>query len=160
MFLTAYGSKPRVSSPVGSPEYQEVSVRFSPDGNMSLKPGKIRNRQTEINSYKEACDVNNLVRRYENGDQLALLRDNTGAYADLTQMPQNIHEAQKLSRNVENLYNSMGDDIKSKYANVGEFAEAFSSQDKFSEFCDHARSCVVKRAEPYQKKKEEVKSDA
>lgn len=159
MFLTAYSDKPRVSSPVGSPEYQEVSVRFSPDGNMSLKLGKIRNRQTEINSYKEGCDVNNLVRRYENGDQLALLRDNTGAYADLSQMPQNIHEAQKLSRNVENLYNSMGDDIKSKYANVGEFAEAFSSQDKFNDFVKHARGCIEKRTEPY-KKPAEVKSDA
>lgn len=159
MFLTAYGPKKKASTPVGSSEYREYRVKFSPDGNLKLEAGELKNRQMQINSYKESCIVSNLVKRYENGDQLALLRDNTGVYCDLSQMPKDIHEAQKLSRNVENLYNSMGDDIKSKYANVGEFAEAFSSQDKFNDFVKHARGCIEKRAEPYKKPKE-VKQDA
>lgn len=145
-FLTAYSPKPKASSPVGNREYVEAHVKFSPDGNLSLEYGKPRDRQTEINSYKESCIVSNLVKRYENGDQLALLRGNPGCFADLSQMPANIHEAQKLSRNVETLYNSLGDDVRANYATLAEFTEAFSTVDKFKDFVKTARTVVNKRA--------------
>lgn len=157
---SAYVSKPPSSTAVGSPEYVECTVKFSPDGNMSLERGQVKNRQAEINSYKESCIVSNLVKRYENGDQLALLRDNTGAYADLSNMPKNIHEAQKLSRSIHSLYDSMGDDIKAKYANVEEFCSAFSTKTNFDEFVSFSRDVVKQRASKVKKPESEVKSDA
>lgn len=151
----------KVTTNVGSPEYVEAIVKFSPDGNMFLEYGKTKNRQDEINSYKAACDVNMLVRRYENGDQLALLRDNTGAFADLSNLPRHIHEAQALSNQVNTLYNSMGADIKARYSNVYDFLEAFSTEVKFKDFCDFSQDVLKKRYDAYQSKnKKEVKSDA
>lgn len=157
--LSAFSSKTKASTCPGASEYVEAVVRFSPDGNMFLEHGKVRDRQSEINSYKEACDVNILIRRYENGDQLALLRDNTGAFADLSTMPKNIHEAERLSKNVNALYSSMGDDIKAKYRDVNEFLGAFSTKSNFEEFCGFAHEIVKKRSESYVKKKED-KPDA
>lgn len=146
-FLTRYSSKPHVGSAVGSPEYQEARVVFSPDGNLSLEYGKVRNRQSEINSYADSCDVNKLVKRYENGDQLALLRDNTGVYADLSKMPKTIHEAQGLMRSIHSLYDHMGDDIKSKYGTLNDFVSAFSTKSAFDEFVGFSRDIVKKRVD-------------
>lgn len=158
--ISAYAPKCRASTVVGSPEYCECSVKFSPDGNMFIERGKVKNRQAEINSYKESCMVANLVKRYENGDQLALLRGNTGAYADLSDLPKNIHEAQKLSRSIHSLYDSMGDDIKAKYANVEEFCTAFSTKSSFDEFVSFSRDVVKQRASKVKKPESEVKSNA
>lgn len=141
----------------GTPIYREARVVFSPDGNMSLEYGKERNRHIEIQSYKDSCDVNNIVKRYENGDQTALLRNNTGVYCDISQMPKNIHEAVKLSRNVDNLYNSMGSDVKALYPNVQSFTEAFSDVQHFDGFLKNAASVVKNRQS---KVKKELKSDA
>lgn len=159
-----FRSKPKIYTPSGSPEYVESHVKFLPDGNMVLEPGKIRNRQAEINSYKASTDVNNLIKRYENGDQLALLRDNTGAYADLSEMPKNIHEAERLSKQIRAVYDSMGSDIKDKYRTVDEFLCAFSTDSNFSDFIHFSQDVVKKRAEKFAKSKDikskEVKSDA
>lgn len=153
-FLTRYDSKSPKPSASGSREYREGKVVFSPDGNLSLELGKVRDRQIEINSYAASCDVNMLVKRYENGDQMALLRSNTGVYADLSQMPKSIHEAQQLSRSIHSLYDSMGDDIKSRYGTLDEFCAAFSTRASFDEFVGFSRECVKKRTESIKKPKQ------
>lgn len=145
-FKTLYSKRSGYRSCSGSPEYKEGRVKFSPDGNLSLEYGKTRNRQVEINSYKAACDVNNLVKRYENGDQLALLRNNTGVYADISELPRNIHEATKLAKDVNAIYDSMGDDVKAKYQNFDEFSSAFSSKAKFNEFLSVVSDVVKSRS--------------
>lgn len=159
VILSAFSkSKIKASTCCGTPEYTESIVRFSPDGNMYLEEGAKRNRQNEINSYKDSCDVNMMIRRYENGDQLALLRDNTGAYADLSTLPKSIHEADKLQKQITSVYNSMGDDIKAQYRTLDEFLCAFSTDSNFAEFCGFANEVVKKRAEKFKSKdkKEEV----
>lgn len=154
-FLTRYDSKSPKPSASGSREYREAKVVFSPDGNLTLEYAKqTRDRQNEINSYAAGCDVNMLVKRYENGDQMALLRSNTGVYADLSQMPKSIHEAQELSRSIHSLYDSMGDDIKSRYGTLDEFCSAFSTKANFDEFVGFSRECVKKRTESIKKLKQ------
>lgn len=152
-FRSAYSGHVRSVTPAGSRFYKEARVVFSPDGNMSLEYTKERDRYIEIQSYKDSCDVNMLVKRYENGDETALLRNHSGVYCDLASMPKNVHEMHQLAHGVEALYQSMGSDIKSFYANSKEFAEAFTTQDKFNEFL----GVVSKRKNTVNK---EDKSDA
>lgn len=161
-FRSAYSHNAARSTAVGSRYYNEGRVIFSPDGNMSLEVGKERDRFTEIQSYKDSCDVNMIIKRYENGDQTALLRSNSGVYCDVSSMPKNIHEAVKLSRSVESMYNSMGDDVKSFYPTLNEFTEAFSSQDKFNSFVKNSQKVIKARAEKFKKAepKKEVTADA
>lgn len=145
IFLSAYSEKCKAATSSGFPEYVEKIVKFSPDGNMYLEDGSTRNRQAEINSYKASCDVNLMIKRYENGDQLALLRDNTGAYCDLSSLPKNIHDATKLRKQIGDLYSSMGDDVKVKYRNLNEFLCAFSTKGNFDEFCGFVGDIVKQR---------------
>lgn len=151
-FITAYSQKITYPSVVGSPEYTEKRVVFSPDGNMSLKDGRIRNRQDEINSFKEDCIVSNLIKRYENGDQMALVRGASGAYCDIREMPENIHQATKLMRNVEGVYNSLPDDVRASYSDLNSFLECFVNQEKFNGF--------VSKFQKKEIPKTEVKADA
>lgn len=133
-FLTAYSEKVSYPSEVGVREYTEQRVVFSPDGNMSLKDGCKRDRQDEINSFKDDCIVSNLVKRYENGDQMALMRGMKGAFCDLREMPENIHQATKLMRNVEGVYNRLPDHVRSSYTDLNSFLECFVNQEKFDSF--------------------------
>lgn len=135
------------STPVGSRYYNEGRVIFDPDGNMHLETGKERDRFIEIQSYKDSCDVNLMIKRYENGDQTALLRSNTGVYCDISSMPKNVHDAVKLSRSVETLYNSLGDDVKKIYPSVNDFTAAFSSNDNFISFVENSKSIIKSRVE-------------
>lgn len=144
------------ATPSGSQYYTEGRVIFDPDGNMHLERGKQRDRLAEIQSYKDSCDVNNIIKRYENGDSMALLRDNTGVYCDISSMPRNIHEAVKLSRDVEAVYNSMGDDVKAYYPTLGDFSAAFGSEDGFKGFITNAQKVVSARAEKLKKKEDPV----
>lgn len=150
-FRSAYSEKKQHFSKIGSPEYTEVRVRRSPDGNISAEYGKKHDRQAEINSYKGACDVKKMIQRFEAGDQTALMRNPNGVFADLSALPRNIHEAHKLSSDVNALYESMGDDIKARYQNLDEFCEAFSSQDNFKEFLSFSGNVVKDRKEAYDK---------
>lgn len=151
-FRSAYSEKKHHFSCTGSPEYTEVRVRRSPDGNISAEYGKKHDRQAEINSYKGACDVKKMIQRFEAGDETALMRNPNGVFADLSALPRNIHEAQKLRSDVNALYEFMGDDIKARYRNVNEFCEAFSSQDKFKEFLSFSGNVVKDRQSAYKKK--------
>lgn len=151
-FRTPFSERKVHFSKTGSPEYKEVRVRRAPDGNISVEYGKKHDRQAEINSYKGACDVKKMIQRFEAGDQTALMRNPNGVFADLSALPRNIHEAHKLSSDVHSLYDSMGSDIKSRYQNVNEFCEAFSSPEKFNEFLSFSGNVVKDRKEAYDKK--------
>lgn len=147
--LSAFSPKPKVYTNPGSQFYNEARVVFEPDGNMKLQVLKERDRFVEIQSYKDSTDVNQLIRRYENGDQTALLRSNSGVFCDVASMPKNIHEAHKLYSDVDKLYSSMGDDIKAVYKDPTAFAEAFSSADNFKQLIKTVskRKQTVKAAE-------------
>lgn len=131
-FVSAFSPKPKTFTNPGNQFYNEGRVVFEPDGNMKLEVLKERDRFIEIQSYKDSTDVSMLIKRYQNGDQTALLRSNSGVFCDISSMPRNIHEAKQLYKNVENLYISMGDDIKAVYNDPMAFAEAFTSADKFN----------------------------
>lgn len=157
-FRKAYevNSETRRSTCEGSRYYYESRVIFDPDGNMHLESGKERDRVAEIQSYKDSCDVNNLIKRYQNGDAAALMRDNTGVFCDISSMPRNVHEAVKLSRDVESVYNSMGDDIKAFYPTLSDFTAAFSSQSGTNEFLANVQNVVSARLDKLKKKEEPV----
>lgn len=157
-FRKAYDSDSQVSRSTceGSRYYIESRVIFDPDGNMHLEAGKQRDRVAEIQSYKDSCDVNVLIKRYQNGDAAALMRDNTGVFCDISSMPRNVHEAVKLSRDVESVYNSMGDDIKSFYPTVNDFSAAFVSSSGLNQFIKNVQKVVKVRADKLKNKADKL----
>ena len=62
------------------------------DGDVKLVKDGVRYLYDEIQSYAEECDINNIVRRYMNGD-VSALGTVQGVYADIMDIPQNRQEA-------------------------------------------------------------------
>lgn len=132
------------SSRVGSRYYHDVHLRHTPDGNMYLEKGKEHDRQAEINSYQDSCDVDKLIRRYENGDSTALIRNKGGAFVDLSSLPKTQHEAYRLSRDLELAYSELSGDLKDKFPTFSDFSKVFTDKDKLNSYLKYKSSRVKK----------------
>lgn len=85
-FRTMYDDFDRVPSNPGNAEEIEYSPVIGDDGVLSLEAvGKIDVR-AEIDSYRESCDLNVIISRFNNGDVDVLSRTQ-GSYFDAVDLP-------------------------------------------------------------------------
>lgn len=70
----------------------------------------------KIQECLEPTKIENIIRRFEEGDQTALGHE-SGIYADISDMPTNIIEAQKRIQDVQAKFASLPIDIKEKFGN-------------------------------------------
>ena len=106
------------------------------DGDVKLVKDGVRYLYDEIQSYAEECDINNIVRRYMNGDVTAL-GSVQGVYADIMDIPQNRQEALQKVLDAQMYFKDLPSDIKEQFGNsweqffmagdTKEFAEAIAS---------------------------------
>lgn len=145
MIRTFSNFRKRVYSCSGDPFVDEVAVVFDVDGNTRLEIRGKSNLYAKIQSYKDSCDVNLIMDRFAAGDQTALMRDFSGSYCDITMMPKNAHDAMRLARDVDSIYNGLGDDMKKVYSSRAAFLEAFGSSESFDAFLANAQTCLKDR---------------
>lgn len=69
-----------------------------------------------INSFADSVDIHVLLNRFKNGDKEALVQ-RAGAYIDISALPTNINEFLELSRNAEELFNSLPIETKQAFNN-------------------------------------------
>ena len=74
MFLTTYDRDASRSVPSGSRYKDEFQLVTEPDGNTHLEVTGTKDIYKEIQSYKDGCMIENIVRRALNGDPTALSR--------------------------------------------------------------------------------------
>lgn len=120
-------------SPVGEtvlPVYKAVTES---DGNRRLVQVGSRDLYQEIQSFEHECDIHNIVSRYENGDANAL-NISQGAYLDTTVFPTDIHEAHRVLRECEGLYNSLSQEDRRKFGDFGSFLSNFQTLDGIRDF--------------------------
>lgn len=70
----------------------------------------------EIQSYSDSTDLATIINRYFNGDPLALSRVQ-GAYADLTGMPDNIHQVYNMMDKAAHDFHTLPVEIQAKFGN-------------------------------------------
>lgn len=92
------------------------SPRYATDGVLVLKEDGQHNLYEEIQSHRDSTDIELIIDRYFNGDPTALSRVQ-GTYADITNMPQNMHEAMALVDNARRDFESLPVDIKQLFDN-------------------------------------------
>lgn len=88
----------------------DVKPVFKLVGNHLVKQSEIIISEY-INSFRDECLIENIIRRFNNGDLSALNRVQ-GAYIDSTQLPKDIHTANKMLNYAQTIYNSLGSDLK------------------------------------------------
>lgn len=107
----------RKPSPAGS-EWTEQCV-IDVDSETGAKILKVTGRENiyeKIQECLEPTKIENIIRRFEEGDTTALGHKN-GIYADISDMPTNIIEAQKRIQDVQAKFASLPIDIKEKFGN-------------------------------------------
>lgn len=90
-----------------------------------------------IQSYKPTCDLAALYARSVQLNDISLLNIREGAYGDFTEMPTNIFEADKLSLDLlnkfESNYDKLPDEVKNVFGSKTEFINAVF-QDRLDDY--------------------------
>lgn len=109
----------------------KVEIRHSPkvdaNGRRELIPDKKVAVWDLIQSHKEECEIENIIRRAVEGDAYAL-NAKEGIYADITNCPSTIAEAQQFIINAKEDFEKLPKDIKQKFEYNPEIYVAEMSQ--------------------------------
>ena len=128
VFYSRSNKPPVESSPSGEdivPVYSFVVDKET--GKKELKVTGKRNIYKEIQAHKEECLVYNILERYVNGD-ISVLNKSQGMFADISNMPKSLNEAQEIILNAENLFKEMPFNIRSEFNHsMSEFVASISN---------------------------------
>lgn len=98
-----------------------------------------------INSFADSVNIHVLLARFKNGDTESLMQ-RAGAYIDISSLPTNINEFIELSRNAENLFNSLPVEVKESFNNnVVEFISTIGD-DSWKEKMSKSPALLAKEA--------------
>ena len=113
-FRTKYEGHERKIAPSG--ERIEIRHRASigKDGRRELIKDRKVDIYSLIQSNREECEIENIIRRAVMGDYNALNQAN-GVYADVTGMPKSIAEAQQLVISLKDSFEKLPKEIKAKF---------------------------------------------
>lgn len=115
-FRTMYDPHDRVFALAGNPEVPIYSPSVDNDGHIVLEPVGVKNLPDYIDSFRESCDINVLISRFNAGDVSALSRTQ-GAYFDATQLPHTYAEMLNTVINAEKTFNSLPLVVREKFDN-------------------------------------------
>lgn len=129
-FRTQY-DRIEVFSNVGSRFHPTYKLKYDEDGVAALiETGKI-DIYEQIQSWKDSCDINVILERFENGDIDALNRK-TPMFGDFTSSPQTLAEHLQLLRDAEDSFRGLPLDIRAQFNhNPAEFYASIGT-DKFN----------------------------
>ena len=116
-FYSRLNPPERKPSPAGS-EWAEKCV-IDVDSETGAKVLKIVGRENiyeKIQECLEPTKIENIIRRFKEGDRSALGRPD-GIYTDISDMPTNIIEAQKRIQEVRAKFASLPSEIKERFGN-------------------------------------------
>lgn len=98
-----------VEAPIYSPSVDN-------EGRITLEVTGKRNIPEFIDSFRESCDINNIVARFNAGDVGALSRSQ-GAFFDATQLPHTYAEMLNTVINAEATFNQLPLEVRERFEN-------------------------------------------
>lgn len=122
----------------GSPEHVVYAPKVSRDGVVELIPTGTENLHELIQSHRESCDIQSIMRRVAAG-QLDLLKSRPGSYGDFTKMPKTYAEVLQLQINASHLFDSLPPDVKRQFDNS---ADVFLAQAGSPEWVEAMRPVI------------------
>ena len=106
--------------------------------------------QDRINSFRQECDINRIVKRAAEGD-VDILHRTQGAFIDVSGVPNNVHDLHTLIQKSESVYNDLSEDLKQGRS----FEDFLKNVSNFNQLVAFVNQSIVKAPA-----KEEVKADA
>lgn len=122
-FINVSDSGNRTFHPVVmvDPNGSEFDIKYSDD---------VVDIQDQIDSFKDSTDINLIVDRFTNGDlnaigSIGVLDPEEKSVVDLTILPEDVHTLMGSTNSAIGFYESLPNDIKSKYPTADDFYDNF-----------------------------------
>ena len=140
-YKTLQSPRERFYAPAGEkkgPVYKEKLVtEKAEDGSDIIRKKLVQVGETDIvakiQACKDDCDVYKILDRFTGGDVTALHRTAHAVYADLSEMPRNIHEAVQRVDNAMDSFMTLPVEIREAFNNdPEEFVAAVKDKEKFT----------------------------
>lgn len=125
----------RSFSPAGVKTRVEYQLEVEPDGNRKLVEAGVTDVYASIQSFKESCSIENIVKRALAGDPYALAR-NQGVYADVTLLPTDLISAHEAVKQAETIYKGLPATVRAEFGGFNEFIKHFGSLEGIQGFLD------------------------
>lgn len=116
MFRTQYDRAERVYTNHGDPEILSFTGYYDENGDLKLSCTGIENLYDKIQAEAAACDMDNILRRFVNGD-ISVLSQSQGIYADVASAPMHFTEALNMVRSVAEEFDRLPAEEREKYDN-------------------------------------------
>lgn len=116
MFRTQYDRVDRVYTNHGDPEVTTFTGRYDENGDLQLVKTGTENLYDKIQAEAAACDMDNILRRFANGD-ISVLSQSQGIYADVSSAPMHFTDALNMVRSVEEEFDRLPAEEREKFDN-------------------------------------------
>lgn len=103
---TQFDERARVHANPGNPEKILYSPKFDSNGSMELIEAGKEDLYASIQSHKDSCDINIILKRYACGD-VSALQKRQGMFGDFTDAPSSYAEALNSMIIAEQYFNSL-----------------------------------------------------
>ena len=114
-FDNLYRERVRVHCHPGNPEKPTYRPVIGDSGAIDLIQDGLVNLYDEIQSHKDSCDINLMIKRFENGDLTALGTPRDPVYMDITDMPKTYAELYQKVIDAKNEFNALPLDLREKF---------------------------------------------
>lgn len=127
IYATPNSKRERYYSDPGSRFRNEYEITIDKKGHKTLHKTGEKNVWEDIQSYKDECDIGNIIARAAAGD-LNALNQRKGIYADITNTPRDLAEAQNNIVKLNNEFYKLPTEIREKFDNSKErFVQEFGT---------------------------------
>lgn len=147
LFYTPLNRPFRRTSPVGSRIKKKYQLETDPDGRRILVETGVTDVYEQIQSYKNECLIENIVKRHLAGDPTALAKTQ-GVYCDTTLIPNDLISAHEAVKQAESIYKRMPADVRGQYASFKDFVNNFGSLENIQKFYDGLFGKTKETSEP------------
>ncbi|AXB22564.1 minor capsid protein [Alces alces faeces associated microvirus MP10 5560] len=128
MFYTRTKKRPTEPTASGEKERNTYSIKMSEFGHKEVYQSGKTNQYEKTQEAAEGTKIKNIVKRFSLGDTEALNKAH-GMYLDMTELPENLAEAQQSIQQIENIFNLLPIETRAEYNhNASEFISDFGSE--------------------------------
>lgn len=117
--------KDEFSSPCGSKTKVKHILKIDPDGTRMLAEDGIIDVYEQIQSFKESCNIESIIKRVSNGE-IDLLNINPGIYTDVAAIPEDLISSYKAFDRASDYYRNLPADVRGKFGSFEAFLESFA----------------------------------
>ena len=113
LYKTAYGERERVITECGKAIQPTYGYEINSKGQKILVKNGEKNIYEEIQAQAEDTKIENILKRVAIGDMSDFRPD--GIYQDISEVPNNLIQAKREMQKLENMWQRIPNEIKSKY---------------------------------------------